>query len=210
MKSGKRERTTGGFTLIEVLVAVFLSSTILGGAFMGYTLAVRYLKNAQQRTSGGFAAMSSIKLMINELSNSSCITDTECTDFEGASGLVNCFDGDADGTDDTVTGRIHQNVDPASDSHRFFRFAWASGEIRYCPRADSMTATSPGNCQVTELSIARDIVNNAGEHMFVCTGDQQVRLAVRSAVEKDTAGAVTQTRLFESTVQMAFSCATGC
>ncbi|MEK7287121.1 MAG: type II secretion system protein [Elusimicrobiota bacterium] len=196
---------SAGFTLVEVLVAVMLSVTVLGGAMVSYTAVIRYLQNAKQKTSGAFAAMASMKVMVNELGSADCIVNGECADFDNSAGagLVNCT------VADQLFGRTHDSA----GTPRFFRFAWNSGskEILYCPNATSMVAASPGNCVASELSIAKDIVNAVGEDMFTCdSSNKQVRVFIRAAIEKSPAGVVTQTRAYGTTAQMAFGCDTGC
>lgn len=152
-----------GYTLIEVLVAVFLAVNVFAGVMVTYTASIRYLGNIRAQQTGSSNAQMALSLMEKELYNVNCVGDATCDDvgeiisipLVGASGY-------------RLGGRVQTT---AGGSVRRFRFCYKNTSgcekmIRYCSEMNplddncySSTTCTLGACSAATgwLTIARNI-----------------------------------------------------
>ncbi|MBI4064471.1 MAG: prepilin-type N-terminal cleavage/methylation domain-containing protein [Elusimicrobia bacterium] len=223
---------TSGFTLIELMVALFIFANVMASLAVSYSFLVRYAIRINQKTAGTLAALAGLKLITDELVRTSCEHDGECAAFDAEDdlpqlrGIVRCADCDSGSA--CLWGRKH---DPPSQNpptpDQFFRFTYDAAQQRliYCPSVGGMSDTNdtdtiqeppgPAVCS-NRLVLADNIVlqddDTAEGAPFICdAASRQVRLILRSIEAKNTVtGAVVQSRRFESSAAPPFGCETGC
>ncbi|MBI2069263.1 MAG: type II secretion system protein [Elusimicrobia bacterium] len=197
---------TKGYTLIEVLVAMMIATNILVGFSVSYTAIVRYMATLQQKSTGAFSVLAAMKVMVSELNSASCTSATECTVFDGVTGIVMCS---IVGVDHRLWVRKHPNPDLHGDVFARFHYNTTTDQLTYCTSVAAMGSTAA--CAGSQVVIARDIDNQGGENIFTCSGaNKDVRVILNAIVERTPAGAVQTRRLFETTAKVPFSCDTGC
>lgn len=122
-----------GYTLVELLVAVFLAVNILSGIVLAYTAAIRYLAQARTKYMGSAGVQIVLNLVGKELYNVAC-TDPDnlnCSDpnWIVVSPAVNTLESS---NTRTLLGRIETPGGLSPDREFCIRYESSDNTARYC------------------------------------------------------------------------------
>lgn len=185
-----------GFTLPELLVAVVLSATVIGGTMASYVSVIRYFKQIEDKNKGALGATAAIRLVAKMFSNASCVAPAssgDCLSF----GDICATPPGAPYT--YLNGRRHD--DPASPAKFFsFRFDPTNKRLEYCRDADDISDT---DCKagIPWITIARDIESST---LSCDPSAQTAQVSLNAITLKDNVGATLNTREFEGKARVPF------
>lgn len=198
--AGKRSRS-GGFTLIELMVAILIVTNIMAAVGVGLTWSVRYFQIIAQRLQGTDQALMALRLIEQQMSRVNCASEATCC----AGDMTNCMtrwqnmigSPNGGGISNFLSGRIDTPGAPSA----FFGFEYngaAPGTLTYCT-ASAMPANCSDPAVTSSLVIARNIMNG-GTQMFrrnEGAGNVTIRVYILTA-EEFSGGVVAKTKTYSS------------
>jgi len=190
-----------GFTLVEMLVAVFLAVNVFGAVLIAYTTSVRYLSNARSKQTGNSNGQMALNFMEKELHNVAC-TETDPAVFD-------CSQLPYDPLPDNPL-----DTGETSSQNRLFGIVRLPGSYRvfcFCRRPIDNTLHYVSNSTLASGSCVSDDTSCPSAWQTVASNIQSLAVTrpspttvrIRVTVSEGTAGATTLTRDFRSSVHIA-------
>ncbi|MFC1521468.1 type II secretion system protein J [Elusimicrobiota bacterium] len=214
---GNKRSRTRGFTLIEMLVAMFLAINILAGMVMAYASVVRYLQQVRQKLKGDANAAIAMTFIEKEISNINIKhpnpdmlvysprhdADSAWADYSNAALLVGAEEtdfGDADDDADRCFKICHDSVDKI--------FYYPSLTPADVSGVDMCNATSvsgtPLVCSAESGGLM--IADKISDLVFTRTAPNMITIEIEAEMERNPlTNEITKTRSFKRSITLATS-----